>query len=318
VKTKALNICPVCKIKGYDVIRKADSIERITYKCARCGKFKITHAAERMVEKMNLGPKLSGWIRNLFESGMDIPEINTSSLMEIEQSIPDYNPSDKQYLFLRNISRKSKYPGDSVSILPDIDYPLAWASAPEEILFYIRFLVERGLLLRTGERDDSLVRGDASVSVGVTPYGWEYLEEYEQRAIELSQAYVAMPFSESMKKVWEKAIKPAINEAGYKAYRIDSKQHPNKINAKIIAEIKNSLFVVAEVTEHERVVYFEAGYAIGRNLPVIWCVRKEDLDNVHFDTRQCNHVVWKTTDELKEKLYDIICAVVGRRKKMSL
>jgi hypothetical protein len=316
MKTNTKKICPVCKLQDQKVIRKSDAEEKLTYQCARCGKFTITHTAERRAEKKNLGPKLSGWIRNIFELGMAIPEINTNSLKEIEQSIPDYNPSDKQYLFMRNIARKSNYPGDSVSILPEYDYPLAWASAPDEIIFYIRFLIERGLLLRTSERDDALVLGNGSVSVAVSPYGWEYLDKYEQRAIELSQAFVAMPFSESMKKIWEKAIKPAINEAGYKACRVDAEKHLDRINAKIIAEIRNSLFVVAEVTEHERVVYFEAGYAIGRNLPVIWCVKKEELDKVHFDTRQCNHVVWETTEDLKEKLYDVICAAVGRRKKI--
>jgi nucleoside 2-deoxyribosyltransferase len=181
---------------------------------------------------------------------------------------------------------------------------------------YIRFLVERGLLIWTDNRDHSLLSPERSISIILSPGGWNYIDNYEQRAIELCQAYVAMSFSDSMNTVWNRAIKPAINEAGYKACRVDSKQHTDKINAKIIAEIRNSLFVVAEVTEHKRVVYFEAGYAIGRNLPVIWCVNKKDLENVHFDTSQYNHVVWTTPDELKEKLYDIICAVVGRRKKI--
>ncbi|MFA5322084.1 MAG: hypothetical protein WC373_05365 [Smithella sp.] len=316
MKTNTKKICPVCKLQDQDVIRKWDSGDRISYKCARCGKFTITHTAERTTEKKNLGSKLSAWIRNLSELGMDTPEININILTEIEQSIPDYNPSDKQYLFLRNISRRSQYPSDEVPLFPELDYPLAWASSPDEILFYIRFLVERDLLGLTDHKEITLFSGKGSISVAVSPQGWKYLDEYQQRAIELSQAYVAMSFSESMNKVWEQAIKPAINEAGYKACRVDSKQHTDKINAKIIAEIKNSLFVVAEVTEHKRVVYFEAGYAMGRNLPVIWCVNKDDLNKVHFDTRQCNHVVWKTPEELKEKLYDVICAVVGRRKKI--
>jgi nucleoside 2-deoxyribosyltransferase len=308
--------CPICKLPDQDIIRKSNSGEQITFKCARCGKFKISHSAVLAAKKKNPGPKISGWIRNLLELGMDIPEIETKTLAEIEQSIPDYNPSDKQYLFLRNISRKSKYPGDSVSILPELDYPLAWASAPEEILFYIRFLVERDLLVWTGERENSLARSDDSVSVAVSPHGWAYLDEYEQRAIELSQAYVAMPLTPSMKAVWETAIKPAINEAGYKACCVDLDMHMDKINAKIIAEIRNSLFVVAEATENRQIVYFEAGYAAGRNLPVIWCVRKDNLKNVYFDTRHYNHVVWETPLELKEKLYDAVCAVVGRRRKI--
>jgi nucleoside 2-deoxyribosyltransferase len=306
--------CPVCKLAGQDVILEADYGERITYNCARCGKFTITRTAERVAEKRNLGPKLSAWIRNLFELGMDIPEINTNSLTEIEQSLPDYNASDKQQFFLRSIARKSKYPGDSVSLLPEFDYPLAWASAPEELLFYIRYLIARGLLAQTHEETQEF--GDMSVSVEVTTDGWDYLDQHEQRVAELSQAFVAMSFSESMKTVWDQAIKPAINEAGYKAYRVDAELHIDRIDAKIIAEIKNSLFVVADVTEQKRGVYFEAGYAIGRNLPVIWCVRKDDLTNVHFDTRQYNHVVWESTKELKEKLYDVICAVIGRKYKI--
>ena len=307
--------CPVCKLEGQDVIREADYGERITYNCARCGKFTITRTAEHMAETRNLGPKLSAWIRNRFELGMDIPEINTNSLTEIEQSLPDYNPSDKQQLFLRSVARKSKYAGDSVSLLPEFDYPLAWASAPEELLFYIRYLIERGLFARTDD-EETQAFGDMSVSVEVTADGWAYLDQHEQRAVELSQAFVAMSFSESMKAVWEQAIKPAINEAGYKACRVDAELHIDRIDAKIIAEIKNSLFVVADVTEQKRGVYFEAGYAIGRDLPVIWCVRKDDLSNVHFDTRQYNHVVWESTQELKEKLYDVICAVIGRKHKI--
>ncbi len=311
------NICPVCKLEDEKILCKTDTGEKLTtYKCTRCGKFKITHKAERIIDGNNLDPKLTGWIRNLTELGMDIPEINTNILKEIEQSIPDYNPSDKQYLFLRNLSRKSKYPGDFVCIIPKYDYPLSWASTPDEMLFYIRFLVERGLLIWGDYNEKSLSSAVNQINMALTPNGWAYLDNYEQRAIELCQAYVAMSFSDAMNKVWDKAIKPAIHEAGYKALRIDSKQHADKINAKIIAEIKNSLFVIAEVTEHKRVVYFEAGYAIGRNLPVIWCVNKKDLKNVHFDTSQYNHVVWKSPDELKEKLYDVICAVVGRRKKM--
>ena len=306
--------CPVCKLAGQDVILEADYGERITYNCARCGKFTITRTAERVAEKRNLGPTLSAWIRNRFELGMDIPEINTNSLTEIEQSLPDYNASDKQQFFLRSIARKSKYPGDSVSLLPEFDYPLAWASAPEELRFYIRYLIARGLLAQTHEETQGF--GDMSVSVEVTTDGWDYLDQHEQRAAELSQAFVAMSFSESMKTIWDQAIKPAINEAGYKAYRVDAELHIDRIDAKIITEIKNSLFVVADVTEQKRGVYFEAGYAIGRDLPVIWCVRKDDLTNVHFDTRQYNHVVWESTQELKEKLYDVICAVIGRKRKI--
>ncbi len=85
------------------------------------------------------------------------------------------------------------------------------------------------------------------------------------------------------------------------------------IDVKIMAEIKNSRFLVADVTQQNKGVYFEAGYALGLGLPVIWCIKEDDLKNVHFDTRQYNHITYKTEDELKEKLYDFVCAIIGKR-----
>jgi len=103
-------------------------------------------------------------------------------------------------------------------------------------------------------------------------------------------------------------------EAGYKPYRVDAEPHSDRIDVKIISEIKNSRFVVADVTEQKHGVYFEAGYALGLGLPVIWCVRKTDLDKVHFDTRQYNHIVWESTDDLENQLFNFICAIIGKGK----
>ena len=79
-----------------------------------------------------------------------------------------------------------------------------------------------------------------------------------------------------------------------------------------MAEIKNSRFLVADVTGQRQGVYFEAGYAIGLGLPVIWSVHENDLENVHFDTRQYNHIVWNTADDLQGQLFNRVSAVIGR------
>ena len=109
-------------------------------------------------------------------------------------------------------------------------------------------------------------------------------------------------------------IRPAISDAGFKPYRVDAEPHVDRIDAKIVTEIKNSKFLVADVTEHKLGVYFEAGYAFGFGLPVIWTVRDDELSKAHFDTRQYNHIVWQSPTELKEKLYFVICAVIGKNK----
>lgn len=124
-----------------------------------------------------------------------------------------------------------------------------------------------------------------------------------------------MSFSPDLKEIWEDAIKPGIEKAGYKAYRVDSNPHSDMIDTKIMAEIKNSRFLFADVTQQRQGVYFEAGYALGLGLPVIWSCRKDDFDNIHFDTRQYNHIRWEKKEELQEELYNYICAIIGKVSK---
>ncbi len=68
-------------------------------------------------------------------------------------------------------------------------------------------------------------------------------------------------------------IEHAIRDSGYRALRIDKKEHNNKIDDEIIAEIRRAKFLVADFTcENEKVrggVYFEAGFAMGLRIPVI-------------------------------------------------
>ena len=157
----------------------------------------------------------------------------------------------------------------------------------------------------------------------LTPEGVKRLEEMETRAVNSEQAFVAMWFDESVDEVYEKGIEPAIREAGYKPLRIDKKEHNNKIDDEIIFEIRHSQFVVCDFTcglvEHDGKrtplprggVYYEAGFAQGLGIEVIWMCRADHIKHVHFDTRQFKHIAWQTPEDLKTKLRKQIDAVIG-------
>lgn len=114
-----------------------------------------------------------------------------------------------------------------------------------------------------------------------------------------------------MDEIWSKGIKLAIEDSGkYEARRIDVVQHNNKICDEIIAEIKKSDFVVADFTGQRGGVYFEAGFAQGLGKPVIWCVQEKELANLHFDTRQFNHISYKNENDLFTKLSARIAATL--------
>ena len=126
-----------------------------------------------------------------------------------------------------------------------------------------------------------------------------------------------------MDDAYVNGIKPALAETGYEPFRVDSKEHVGKIDDLIVAEIRRSRFVIADFTcsmvsdgqQAQAVarggVYFEAGFAMGFGIPVVWTCREDLIGYVHFDTRQFSHIVWKSPEDLRERLANRIRAVIG-------
>ena len=149
----------------------------------------------------------------------------------------------------------------------------------------------------------------------ITIEGFLYLESLQSKQTDSKQAFVAMWFHQTMNEVWDKGIKPAIAKAGYIPLRIDRKEFNNKIDDEIIAQIRRSRFLIADFTQDEDGarggVYFEAGFAYGMKIPVIFTCRKNTLDKIHFDTRQFNHILWEKPEDLRKKLFNRITATIG-------
>ena len=149
----------------------------------------------------------------------------------------------------------------------------------------------------------------------VTVEGYSRIEG-QRTQLDSSQAFIAMWFHESVDEAFEDGIEPAIEQAGYKALRIDRKEHVNKIDDEIIAEIRRSRFLVADFTQGSEGmrggVYYEAGYARGLGLPVIFTCHEDSLCHLHFDTNHFNHIVWTDPADLREKLKNRILHVIGQ------
>ena len=126
-----------------------------------------------------------------------------------------------------------------------------------------------------------------------------------------SQGFVAMWFDDSMNDAWLNGFEAGIREAGYFPRRIDSKDYIGGVSDEIMAEIRRSLFVVADYTGQRNGVYFEAGFAVGLGLTIIPTCRSDQIDNLHFDIRHLNTLVWNTPAELADKLNKRIRAVIG-------
>ena len=99
--------------------------------------------------------------------------------------------------------------------------------------------------------------------------------------VDSSQAFVAMWFDESVDEAARNGIELGIEDAGYRPYRIDREDYIDKIEDEVIAQIRRSRFLVADFTHGadgaRGSVYYEAGFAQGLGLPVIFTCRKDAL-----------------------------------------
>ena len=146
----------------------------------------------------------------------------------------------------------------------------------------------------------------------VTAEGYMAADELTAKRGRSEGVFVAMSFSPEMTPIYERGLQVGIERAGYVPVRVDRTEHVNRIDDEIVARIRDSAFVVADFTEQKPGVYFEAGFALGLNLPVIWTCRRDDISELHFDVRQYNCIDWTDEADLARRLQLRIEAIVGR------
>lgn len=288
------------------------------------GRYFISGSAETILKSRDaaLKARLTTWLIDQRRLGVECPEIDANSIKDAEarRALPIRERADR---FLRYLADREQYPGVgfpalsyeidrksfllALSRLESSTDPSAIDAQKREISFFGGYLEEQRWIESYEWRGHSHNR--------LTVAGHVRLAELETTHTPSSKAFVAMWFDESMNEAWDRGIAPAIRDAGYDSVRIDQREHVNKIDDEIIAEIRRARFVVADFTHGDTGarggVYYEAGFAHGLGIPVIFSCRKDNLDEVHFDTRQYNHIVWETSGDLRNQLTKRIAAVLG-------
>lgn len=143
------------------------------------------------------------------------------------------------------------------------------------------------------------------------PNGLERIDSLQKNfSKNTKNVFVAMSFAPEMVEVRE-ALKTAILECGLVPRIMDEIEHNHQIVPEMLYEIRESRFVIAELTGHNNGAYFEAGYALGCGKEVIQvCQKSKFNEDGHFDVKQINSILWDTTDELSQKLTARIKATI--------
>ena len=245
--------------------------------------------------------------------GDKCPEIystNLDTMLDIQvPEIPDRANSLLRYLASENRLLGQTTNFSEINHSGTKEELLAWTASREghEIAALAEYCSEEGWIKhRTAD-------SGAHHSMYLKPSGYYHLKGLDKPNSESNQAFVAMWFGSALDNIYDEGIKPAVEASGYKPFRIDRKPHNNNIVNEIIAEIRRSRFLIADFTHDESGirggVYYEAGFAHGLGLPVIFTCRKGT--NVHFDTDQLFRIIWDDAKDLTNKLKNHISATIG-------
>ena len=152
-------------------------------------------------------------------------------------------------------------------------------------------------------------KNDAAPNTLITilPKGYSRIDELQRNTSNGRNVLVAMKFGNDTINLRE-AIRKGISDADYNAVFIDEVQHNEFITPELLKHIRDSKFVVVDLTHKNNGAYFEEGYAMGLGKPVIQlCCKNTKL---HFDVAQKNTIIWNVEDDIPLMLANRIRATI--------
>ncbi len=141
----------------------------------------------------------------------------------------------------------------------------------------------------------------------LSPKGYARVDEIQKATSYGRSVLVAMQFGDDTIPLRE-AIRRGVTEAGYIAIFIDEVQHNDFITPELLKHIRDSKFVIADLTHQNNGAYFEEGYAMGLGKPVIQLCRKGV--RLHFDIAQKNTIMWEKEEDIPLRLTNRIKATI--------
>lgn len=220
------------------------------------------------------------------------PKTPKAKLDNLFNALYNLQNSDGQLVEIINITTK-----------PEFYYKHFFKTA-KECIYYLEELNYQGLI-------NCLFQNHTNepIEYNITFKGLNYYLELTEHGELSNKCFVAMSFDPKMKETRE-AIKKAIQKNNFEPIIIDEQliDSSQTINDAIISAIKSCRFCIADFSQQKDGVYFESGFAVGLNKPVIYTCHQDWFDKSHFDTNHFPHLIYESLNDLEAKLDNKISA----------
>lgn len=288
--------CPVCGSPAPS--STGGDRQLVTIDCESCGRYLYSpfldsdRTLRRCREDSMKRTRLRYWLSRQAHDSERPPVLDETSI-ETAQETALPSVAESADLLVAWIARLSELPGRPVRV--NWEAACAYGGIePSNFGIFLRHL-----------RDADFVLQD-SAEFKLTVKGWERYESILHKRLPSRRVFMAMQYGDrELDEMYESCFKPAVADAGLTLVRLDDETPAGIIDNRLRAEIRRSVMLLADLTHGNRGAYWEAGFAEGLGLPVLYLCRGDFLDakdpdeKPHFDTNHCQIVPWSSGDKLR-------------------
>ncbi|MGN6422763.1 MAG: hypothetical protein ACTHLA_05580 [Asticcacaulis sp.] len=300
------------------------------YECDVCGKYGLTHDALgnfsdlRSTDASKL--KRAALSHYLSRSKANSPDryfvLNLQKLQSIVETERLPTPPEQVQNLIVYIGNYVRDNGVAFHGSKDLA-AIVGAFNDERIQQIADQMIARGLISRTDPRP--LENGEQPhvyyPKYDLTLDGWELYDKEKHGELTGSYGFLARKFNEPTFEAYLKDVKAGVlANTGFELREVSTFKEPGIIDNIMRQKIRESAFVVADLSHGNKGAYWEAGYAEGLGKPVIYiCERSvfdHPTDGPHFDTKHCNTVIWEygSVDYLISELTATIKTMLALRE----
>ena len=116
-----------------------------------------------------------------------------------------------------------------------------------------------------------------------------------------------------LQDLYEQIIKPLVENFGCRCERVDEQEFNGSIRDRILRNIREARFIIADVTEARPNCYYELGVAHALEKEVIHLANS--AQDIHFDVKDFNFIIYADRFDLERKLRRRIRATILKENR---